>query len=137
MKWFLLFLAILAAGAILSVLISPPTILVDWFLSKFEIHPKISDATISLDGKLLKGKDKLQIIEDFNNALFVQRYGFHPETSGTPLIINVKNGKNHISFFIYSYNEHVDVFRKGKKKVVAYRLLSKGLQERFALSLVH
>jgi hypothetical protein len=60
-----------------------------------------------------------------NEKLFL-----HPENSGTPIIIDVKKGKNDVRLYVYIYNDHVDVVKQYKNKVVAYSLLSENLQER-------
>ncbi|WP_219811221.1 YfmQ family protein, partial [Bacillus thuringiensis] len=68
------------------------------------------------------------IIHDFNEGLFLDRYYAPPHNEGTPLIINAKRGKKDFIFYIYSHEEHVDVVKQYKKKVVAYSLRSKNLQ---------
>jgi len=118
-----------------------PTGAVEWLISKFEIHSKLSDANVSLtfDGKRLEGEDRIQFINYFNEATFLkQQYIFpgneelylHPENSQTPLVIDTKRGKKDVRLFVYSYNDHVDVVKQYKKKVVAYSLLSDSLQKR-------
>jgi hypothetical protein len=133
--WFILSL-ILMGG--LKVLVScPPTFVVNWFISRFELHPKLSDetVTVTIDGKRLEGEDKIQVINHFNQAIFLERYleQFYvpPKNSGTPLVIDIKKGKNDVRLFVYSFNDHVDVVKQYKKKVVAaYRLRSDSLQKR-------
>lgn len=118
-----------------------PTDAVNWILSKFKIHSEISDsnAIVTFDGKRLEGEDKMQVINYFNEAKFLkknhifpgnEKLFLHPENSGTPIIIDVKRGKNDVRLFVYIYNDHVDVVKQYKKKVVAYSLLSESLQER-------
>ncbi len=118
-----------------------PTDAVNWILSKFKIHSEISDsnAIVTFDGKRLEGEDKIQVINYFNEAKFLKKNHIfpgneqlflHPENSGTPIIIDVKRGKNDVRFFVYIYSDHVDVVKQYKKKVVAYSLLSEGFQER-------
>lgn len=133
MVWFWLGLLILVSGFVICIFVAPPNALVKWVTDKFELHPQISDAAIHFNGVSIKGKEKVQVIDAFNKALFVERYGFLPERNVLPLIINIKKDKNNMNFFVYSYDDHVDVFRKKKKKLIAYRLISQSLQERFSL----
>jgi hypothetical protein len=135
MTWSFVILLILA-GLVKVLLTCLPTAAVEWLISKFELHPKLSDAnaTVTIDGKRLEGEDKIQVINDFNQAIFLEKYYVPPENSGTPLVIDTKRGKNNVRLFVYSYNDHVDVVKKYKKKVVAYRLLSDSLQKRSMLA---
>ncbi|MGZ9819581.1 YfmQ family protein [Peribacillus simplex] len=118
-----------------------PTDAVNWILSKFKMHSEISDANaiVTFDGKLLEGEDKIQVINYFNEAKFLKKNHIfpgneqlflHPENSGTPIIIDTKRGKNDVRSFVYIYNDHVDVVKQYKNKVIAYSLLSESLQER-------
>ncbi|WP_078410539.1 YfmQ family protein [Priestia abyssalis] len=130
MTWSFVILLILAALAKV-VLTCLPTGVVEWMISKFELHPTLNDenTTVTIDGKRLEGEEKNEIINDFNEALFLEKYDIHPENRGTPLVIDTKRGKNNISFFVYIYNNRVDVVKRYKKKVVAYRLRSDSLQK--------
>ncbi|MFJ7512442.1 YfmQ family protein [Peribacillus simplex] len=118
-----------------------PTDAVNWILSKFKMHSEISDANaiVTFDGKRLEGEDKIQVINYFNEAKFLKKNHIfpgneqlflHPENSGTPIIIDTKRGKNDVRSFVYIYNDHVDVVKQYKNKVIAYSLLSESLQER-------
>ncbi|MDC2867925.1 MULTISPECIES: YfmQ family protein [unclassified Bacillus (in: firmicutes)] len=131
--WFIVSLVIMFS--IKLILTSLPTAVVESFTSKFQLHPKLDDTavTITIDGKPLEGEDKIQVINQFNQALFLEKYYFPPQSSGTPLVINTKRGKKDVSFSIYSYNDHVDVIKQYKKKVVAYSLRSDSLQKRSML----
>lgn len=131
--WFIVSLVIMFS--IKLILTSLPTAVVESFTSKFQLHPKLDDATVTvtIDGKPLEGEDKIQVINQFNQALFLEKYYFPPQSSGTPLVINTKRGKKDVSFSIYSYNDHVDVIKQYKKKVVAYSLRSDSLQKRSML----
>lgn len=115
-----------------------PTGAVEWLISKFEIHSKLSDAnvTVTIGGKRLEGEDRIKVINYFNEATFLEKqYIFpgneelylHPENSETPLVIDTKRGKKDVRLFVYSYNDHVDVVKQYKKKVVAYSVLSNSL----------
>lgn len=139
MTWAVLSIILICIVKILMTCL--PTGAVEWLISKFEIHSKLSDANVSLtfDGKRLEGEDRIQFINYFNEATFLkQQYIFpgneelylHPENSQTPLVIDTKRGKKDVRLFVYSYNDHVDVVKQYKKKVVAYSLLSDSLQKR-------
>lgn len=130
-----LIVSLILVFVIKIVLTSLPTTVVDSLLSRFALHPKLSDATVTvtIDGERLEGEEKMQVINHFNQALFLEKYYAPPTNSGTPLIIDTKNGKNDVRLFVYSYNDHVDVFKQYKKKVVAYSLRSDVLQKRSML----
>ncbi len=126
--WFIVTLFIF--GALKVLVSSMPTSVVESIISRFELHQKLDEenTTISLDGMNIEGEMKLQIINDFNEALFLDKHYFPPHGEGKPIIIETKKGKRTITLSIYSYEEHVDVVKQYKKKVVAYRLRSKSLQ---------
>ncbi|MBX9953502.1 hypothetical protein H7T43_01075 [Peribacillus simplex] len=140
MTWPVLILTIILS--LLKLLVTClPTDAVNWILSKFKIHSEISDADaiVTFDGKRLEGEDKIQVLNYFNEAKFLkknhifpgnEKLFLHPENSGTPIIIDVKRGKNDVRLHVYIYNDHVDVVKQYKNKVVAYSLLSESLQER-------
>ncbi|MGE7767112.1 YfmQ family protein [Peribacillus sp. NPDC096540] len=118
-----------------------PTDTVNWILSKFKLHSELSDANaiVTIDGKRLEGEDKIQVINYFNKAIFLKKNHIfpgneqlflNPENSGTPLVIDTKRGKKDVRLFVYIYNDHVDVVKQYKKKIVSYSLLSDSLQER-------
>ncbi|ODA06843.1 YfmQ family protein [Paenibacillus polymyxa] len=118
-----------------------PTGAVEWILRKFEIHSKLSDASaaVSLGGKRLEGEDKRRVIDDFNEAVFIERHYIyprdeerylHPQNGADPLVIKTRKGKKDVTVFVYSYEDHVDVVKQQKKKVVAYSVLSDSLQKR-------
>ncbi|MGE7184153.1 YfmQ family protein [Peribacillus sp. NPDC006672] len=118
-----------------------PTDTVNWIISKFKLHSELSDANanITIDGKRLEGEDKIQVINYFNKAIFLKKNHIFPgnehlflkpENSGTPLVIDTKRGKKDVRLFVYIYNDHIDVVKQYKNKVVAYSLLSESLQER-------
>ncbi|WML46743.1 YfmQ family protein [Neobacillus sp. PS3-34] len=118
-----------------------PTGVVEWLTSKFETHSKLNDAlaTVTLDGKHLDRKEKTQIINYLNEATFLERHYIwpgnehlylNPENGGTPIIIDSKRGKKDVRLFVFRYNDHIDVVKQYKKKVVAYSLLSDSLQKR-------
>jgi len=126
--WFIVTLFIF--GALKVLVSSMPTSVVESLISRFELHQKLDEehTTVSLDGKNIEGEKKLQVIHEFNEALFLDKHYFPPHGEGTPIIIETKKGKRTITLSIYSYEEHVDVIKQYKKNVVAYRLRSKSLQ---------
>jgi hypothetical protein len=131
MTWtFVLMLILVSLAKILLTCL--PTSVVEWILGKFEIHPTLSDTmdTVTIDGKRLEGEEKNQVINHFNQALFLEKHSFPPENSGTPIVIDTKMGKNNVRLFVYCYNDHVDVIKTYKKKEIAYRLRSDSLQKR-------
>ncbi|OAS82125.1 MULTISPECIES: YfmQ family protein [Metabacillus] len=135
MTWPFVILLILA-GLLKIVVTCLPTGVVEWLISKYELHQKLSNetVTVTIDGKHLVGTDKIQVINYFNEALYLERYYTSLENSVTPLIIDTPRGKNNIRLFVYIYNDRVDVVKTFKKKVVAYRLRSDNLQKRSFLA---
>lgn len=129
MTWSFVLLLILA-GLVKLLMTCLPTSVVEKILSKFELHPALNHetVTVTINGKSLEGEEKIQIIHNFNHALFLDKYDFPPENKGTPIIVDTAMGKNTVRLFIYSYSNHVDVVKKIKKKVVVYRLRSESLQ---------
>lgn len=51
-----------------------PTLVVKWFLRKFELHSKLvpSHVSIKKDGKILEGEEKKKFITDFNEATLLK-----------------------------------------------------------------
>lgn len=133
--WFIVTLFIF--GALKVLVSSMPTSVVESIISRFELHQKLDEehTTVSLAGKNIEGEKKLQVIHEFNEALFLDKHYFPPHGEGTPIIIETKKGKRTITLSIYSYEEHVDVIKQYKKNVVAYRLRSKRLQTLAPLAL--
>ncbi|MGE7717179.1 hypothetical protein SAMN04487776_11249 [Priestia megaterium] len=139
MTWIVLLFIILVSA--LKILITClPTPVVKWLMTKFQLHPTLDDqnVTVTVDGKHLEGKDKMQVIDDFNKATFLKQYYVHEgnkdyykhlEDSETPLVIDMKKGKNDVRLCVYSYDDHVDVVKQYKKKIIAYSLLSDHLQK--------
>lgn len=128
--WFIVTLFIF--GALKVLVSSMPTSVVESIISRFELHQKLDEenTTVTVDGESIEGEMKLQVIHEFNEALFLDKHYFPPQGNGTPIVMETKKGKREIRFTIYSYEEHVDVVKQYKKKVVAYRLRSKSLQSR-------
>ncbi|KOS68153.1 hypothetical protein AEA09_06015 [Lysinibacillus contaminans] len=131
-------------GILIKVLMSPPSAVVAWLLSKFELHQKLDskDVTVTFNGKNLEEEEKNKYTEYFNEANFLKKHYIfpgneklflHPETNVKPFVINVKSGKKDVNFFVYSSDNHVDVVKQYKEKVVSYSLSSDYLQK-FTLS---
>ncbi|MBE5105254.1 hypothetical protein IGI01_08115 [Bacillus thuringiensis] len=126
--WFIVMLVVF--GAFKIIVSSLPNSVIESIISRFETHPQLEEenVTVTINGNSLEGEQKSQIIHDFNEGLFLDRYYAPPQNEGTPLIINAKRGNKDFTFYIYSHEEHVDVVKQHKKKVVAYSLRSKNLQ---------
>ncbi|WP_039076173.1 YfmQ family protein [Bacillus sp. MSP13] len=138
MTWTIVMLILMSLVKI--VLTCLPTGVMEWLLSKFAVHAKLSgeNAVLSLDGKRLEGEEKQKVIAHFNEAVFLEKYYIypgdeerylHPENGGTPLVIDMKKGKKDVKLFVYSYDDRIDVVKQYKKKVIAYQLLSESLQK--------
>ncbi|MED0588813.1 YfmQ family protein [Bacillus subtilis] len=138
MTWAIVMLILMSLVKI--VLTCLPTGVIEWLLGKFEVHAKLSDenASLFLDGKRLEGAEKQKVIDQFNEAVFLEKYYIypgdeerylHPENGGTPLVIDTKKGKKDVKLFVYRYDDHIDVVKQYKKKVIAYRVLSESLQK--------
>lgn len=138
MPWWMWWLVVtFVVHAILVFFMSPPEVVATWILEKFEVHSKLGDSTanVTFSDKCLEGEDKLRFIDNFNQAIFIERYyQTIPKYSGTPVVINTKRGKVDFKLFVFIYRDHVDVFKQGKKKVIAYRLISRSLQEHSILA---
>ncbi|MFP3918908.1 YfmQ family protein [Lysinibacillus telephonicus] len=131
---------LIVGGILLKLLTSPPSAVVGWVVSRFALHPKLDSkyATITFNGKQLDEEEKNKLINNFNEALFLERYHIfpgneeiflHPETNVNPFVINVKRRKKEVNFFVYSHDDHVDVVKQRKKKIASYSLSSEYLQE--------
>ncbi|TWE09179.1 uncharacterized protein YfmQ [Neobacillus bataviensis] len=87
-----------------------PTGLVEWLIKKFETHSKLNveNITLTIDGKQLEGEDKIKVIKDFNEAIFLKKHYIYPgteeaflnpEDSETPIVIDTKTGKKMLGYF--------------------------------------
>ncbi|KAB2334903.1 hypothetical protein F7731_14200 [Cytobacillus depressus] len=131
---------VIVIGTILTFATCPPSALVGWVLSKFALHPKLDskDITVTFNGTRLEEEEKIRFNDYFNEAQFLEsnhifpgneKLFLHPETNVIPFVINVKSRKKEMNFFIYSYDDHVDVVKQWKKKVASYSLRSEYLQK--------
>ncbi|SPU14158.1 YfmQ [Bacillus subtilis] len=78
MTWAIVMLILMSLVKI--VLTCLPTGVIEWLLGKFEVHAKLSDenASLSLDGKRLEGAEKQKVIDQFNEAIFLEKYYIYP-----------------------------------------------------------
>ncbi|MEC3608736.1 YfmQ family protein [Bacillus glycinifermentans] len=142
MTWLFVTMLILMS-LVKLVLTCLPSGVVEWISAKFEVHSKLSgeNADVTIGGKRLEGQDKKEVIQHFNDAIFMEKYYIypgdehlylHPKDSGTPVVIDTKKGKKDVRLWIFTYGDRVDVVKQYKKKVVAYCLQSDTLQKRAA-----
>ena len=133
-------IVIIVLGIILKFLMSPPSALVAWVLSKFALHPKLDskDIRVTFNGTDLEEEEKIRFIDYFNEALFLERHHIfpgnekfflNPETNVIPFVINVKSRKKEMNFFVYRSDDNIDVVKQWKKKVASYSLSSEYLQK--------
>jgi len=126
-------------GSIIKLLMITPSIAVAWVVNKFELHKELDskDVTVTFNGKNLEDGEKIRFIDFFNKAIFLKKYYIfpgnevlflRPETNVTPFVITLKSGKKDVDFFIFPYDNHVDVVKKRKEKVISYSLSSENLQ---------
>lgn len=138
MTWTTVLLIVISI--ILKFLMSPPSAVVGWIVSKFALHPKLDskDITVTFNGKHLEEEEKIRFTDYFNEALFLERddifpgnekFFLHPETNVIPFVINVKSRNKEMNFFVYSHDDQVDVVKQWKKKVASYSLSSESLQK--------
>ncbi len=143
MLWTVIVIVVVSALKLLITCL--PTPVVEWLHSKFKLHPTLSidSAVVKRNGSTIEGEEKTQIIEAFNKATFLDQYYVHDgnrthylnlEQNETPVIIHSVHGKHTFELFIYSYSDHVDVVKKFKKKVLAYRILSDEFQTNMYVS---
>lgn len=96
--WFIVTLFVF--GAIKVLVSSMPTSVVESIISRFELHQKLEaeNTSISIDGKNIEGEMKLQVIHEFNEALFLDKHYFPPHGEGTPIVIDTKKGVKRLDF---------------------------------------
>lgn len=122
---------------------SLPSGVVERLFSRYAVHAKITSdqTTIMFEDRPLDDQQTSEIIQHFNDAIFIERYYIypgdeerflHPQEGPAPLTMQTKLGKHDVTLYLYHYDDHVDVVRqfthKPKKKLTAYRLRSEPLQ---------
>lgn len=122
---------------------SPPSGVVERLFSRYAVHAKVTSdqTTIMFEDRPLNDQQTSEIIQHFNDAIFIERYYIypgdeerflHPQEGPAPLTMQTKLGKHDVTLYLYHYDDHVDVVRqfthKPKKKLMAYRLRSEPLQ---------
>ena len=89
-----------------------PTGPVEWLINKFQIHTKLTNmnVTVTFDGKLLEGENKIGVLQSFNESTFLKKHYIypgteelylHPENSEPPFVIETKEGKKDVRLFVY------------------------------------
>ncbi len=103
MTW--LFVTFLVIFSLFKILVTClPSGVVEWLTGKFQVHVKLEEAnvTVTFGGERLEGSDKSQFIQNFNEAVFMERYYIYPgdeplfvnpKNAGTPFVIETKEGK--------------------------------------------
>lgn len=140
MTWVVV-LSIIVTSVFKLVVSSMPTTVVKWFVTRFQLHPEVvtEQAVVMIDGEAVEGQEKTQIVEQFNEALFIKQYYIYPGTeakylnpndAGTPVVIQTKQGKTDVTLSLYTYDDHVHVVKNKKKKTIAYCVRSQDLQSR-------
>ncbi|OCA83746.1 YfmQ family protein [Pseudobacillus wudalianchiensis] len=130
----------LAIGCMIKLLMSPPSAMVGWILNKFALHPKLNPEEISItfNEQPLEEREKIRFINYFNDAAFLKEYDvfpgnekffLHPETTMIPFVINIQRNNKDVHLFVYRYDDHVDVVKQYKEKIVSYSLRSDCLQK--------
>lgn len=139
MTWALLITLIL--GTLVKLVTAPPNIVIVWVTERYAMHQKLKleEATITYNNEKLTDQEKAAFLESYNEASFLVRnhifkgnedFFLNPETDVIPYVINVKKGKHDIVYYVYHAEEKVEVVKQQGKKVLAYSLNSKALEER-------
>ncbi|MBN6886414.1 uncharacterized protein YfmQ [Cytobacillus horneckiae] len=133
MTWTVVFSLVI--GIVIKMIMSPPSAVVAWITSKFALHAKLNptDVNLTYNGKHLDEEEKIKFIDYFNEATFLrknhifpgnEKLFLHPETNVTPVVMNVSKGKTNINIYVYRYDDHLDIVKQYKKKVVSYSVRS-------------
>lgn len=111
MIWFIVMLVVF--GVFKIIVFSFFNFVIEFIISKYEIYLKFEEENviIIIYGNNVEGEQKLKIIYDFNEGLFLDCYYVLFYNEGIFLIIYVKCGKKDFIFYIYSYEEYVDVVK--------------------------
>lgn len=93
-------------------------------ITRMELHNQLDAnvGVVSAGGRQLEGLDKLKIINDYNQAVFMRRYDSPPLPAVEPIVIDTKQGTAGLKLSLYVYSGHVDVLKQRKKRYVAFRL---------------
>ncbi|MDQ0189900.1 hypothetical protein JI721_05110 [Alicyclobacillus cycloheptanicus] len=93
-------------------------------ITRFELHYALDadTSTVSVGGRPVERAEKQQIIEDYNQAIFIQRYDYPPQPQVTPIVVHTKQGNADVTLSLYVYADHVDVVKQRNKKSAAFRL---------------
>lgn len=128
MSW--VFIVLLIVASLIKVLAaSAPSGVVDKVGKRFQLHPKLSyDVTVKKNGKPLSDEETQLIVDQFNEANFLEKYYYAPAPEGVPYEIETAQGR----FLVYPYPDRVDVFKYQKKKVSSYSLRSQTMQSQAA-----
>lgn len=122
---------------------SLPSGVIERLFRRYAVHTKLTSdqTTVTFQDRPLDDQQKSEIIQHFNDAIFIERYYIYPgdeerflnpSEGPAPLTIQSKLGKHDVTLYLFHYDDHVDVVRqfthKPKKKLAAYRLRSEPLQ---------
>lgn len=128
---------------------SLPSGVVERLFSRYAVHAKVTSdqTTIMFEDHPLDDQQASEIIQHFNDAIFIERYYIYPgdeerflrpQEGPAPLTMQTKLGKHDVILYLYHYDDHVDVVRqfthKPTKKLTAYRLRSEPLQTSYNLA---
>ncbi|MDR4996104.1 YfmQ family protein [Bacillus altitudinis] len=128
---------------------SLPSGVVERLFSRYAVHAKVpsDQTTIMFEDHPLNDQQASEIIQHFNDAIFIERYYIYPgdeerflrpQEGLAPLTMQTKLGKHDVTLYLYHYDDHVDVVRqfthKPTKKLTAYRLRSEPLQTSYNLA---
>lgn len=108
-----------------------PTGVVDWLFDRYRLHLKLNDkdTEIFLNTARVEGDEKATMIKQFNEAVVREKYSLYPGSEETYLkpqnadssfIIQTRKGNREIKLLLSSYQDHVDVVKQYKNKMVVY-----------------
>ncbi|MCM3091018.1 MULTISPECIES: YfmQ family protein [unclassified Cytobacillus] len=128
---------IILASILKIVLTCMPTGTVNWLIRKFETHSRldVKEVIVTVEDGRLEGEEKLQIINQLNEGIFIKKHYIHPgseqlflrpEISGTPIVIEFLERGDKL--FVFSYHDRIDVVKQRGQKVIAYSMFSDSLQ---------
>ncbi|MBQ0138872.1 MAG: hypothetical protein KBT36_06225 [Kurthia sp.] len=131
---------LLVVTSIAKLITAPPNIVVVWLTKRYAMHQKLvaQEASITFNGTELSPEKKEAFATYFSEANFLEKYYIfpgneenflHPETDNTPFVIKTKQGKKDITMYVYKEENHIDVVKQAKKKVISYSLLAPKLNE--------